>query len=905
MATLDKSNHFLHSVSTRTLEKVLEEGQSSLILNLSRQKLREYPKITNYDLTDTIELDISRNRITDFPKEVCDYVSLERVDFSSNSLKTIALNIVNLKALSVLNLSCNQLSYLPLPLCNLNLKVLNLCNNKLVSLPDDISSLRSLVELDVSCNEITYLPPHIGNLQNLRILNLRKNLLVQIPSEISNLSLVKLDISYNKITRIPPDIRYMHSTLLHFNVQFNPLESPPIKYCSQGMAQIKKLLDVEAGRRKTKLPSFDNTANFQNFNNHFNNLLANSSPPNSGNSNNDLNCFNGFTVTNNNLNEVASSPKISPVSCNTGLGFLTSCLWKTPSAHNNAQICSNVDTIYSETCENNTGENNANKGGGGRPQTDSGYGTDVASLNEMIFPASNCEIFQNQSEVNIRSKIEKDNNNYESNDLAKRISGDSKKKEDSIKDHDSKPLKPIRQTLPLNSTLLAKESNALSFKNDDVDNNANGSVVIQDEFTRELNRQKVQYQLQKRKAEKLRNELFSPNGQTIYNPIEHNNHVTMNGQRESNEYQKSCTDDNPKFCATLLTNGHTTSERVTSEDTLNVDRDDFQYISNNTSNSVNNTLLITNNFVPSNNTYLKDNVDNKLIEIRKDIKSVVPEVNLRKRNSDKNINYNATANNTVAPLARIESFIENSDHVTEAYNINKDTINHILASPFKDIRLLNVKRYNNVNQNTPSSSYSDIISNSLHNKIDLTSTPKSINPHSVTSKINHSPTPLSYKQSKLEREIELIREDRKIIAKLREIIETRLKVVMPEDLTGSLMDGVALCHLVNNIKPHTISSIHVPSKLMPKLTMAKCKRNVDNFILACKQLGIHENDMCRWEDVVLDPKPRLLLKNLIALLNNSSTRLVLFVFDRDHLINLFCAVSLSFTIFYLYYISHR
>uniref|UniRef100_A0A3B3U5E8 Calponin-homology (CH) domain-containing protein n=1 Tax=Poecilia latipinna TaxID=48699 RepID=A0A3B3U5E8_9TELE len=73
---------------------------------------------------------------------------------------------------------------------------------------------------------------------------------------------------------------------------------------------------------------------------------------------------------------------------------------------------------------------------------------------------------------------------------------------------------------------------------------------------------------------------------------------------------------------------------------------------------------------------------------------------------------------------------------------------------------------------------------------------------------------------------------------LRNIIESRLKVVLPEDLGSSLMDGVVLCHLANHIRPRSVASIHVPSPAVPKLSMAKCRRNVENFLDACRKIGV-------------------------------------------------------------------
>ena len=54
-----------------------------------------------------------------------------------------------------------------------------------------------------------------------------------------------------------------------------------------------------------------------------------------------------------------------------------------------------------------------------------------------------------------------------------------------------------------------------------------------------------------------------------------------------------------------------------------------------------------------------------------------------------------------------------------------------------------------------------------------------------------------------------------------QIIEARLKVTLPEDLPSALMDGVVLCHLVNNVRPHAVSSIHVPSPAVVSVKMYK------------------------------------------------------------------------------------
>lgn len=44
-----------------------------------------------------------------------------------------------------------------------------------------------------------------------------------------------------------------------------------------------------------------------------------------------------------------------------------------------------------------------------------------------------------------------------------------------------------------------------------------------------------------------------------------------------------------------------------------------------------------------------------------------------------------------------------------------------------------------------------------------------------------------------------------------QIIETRLKMTLPEDIASALTDGVILCHLANYVRPRSVASIHVPS----------------------------------------------------------------------------------------------
>ncbi|XP_051755645.1 DISP complex protein LRCH3 isoform X2 [Ctenopharyngodon idella] len=88
------------------------------------------------------------------------------------------------------------------------------------------------------------------------------------------------------------------------------------------------------------------------------------------------------------------------------------------------------------------------------------------------------------------------------------------------------------------------------------------------------------------------------------------------------------------------------------------------------------------------------------------------------------------------------------------------------------------------------------------------------------------------------------REERTDVLQLRKTLETRLKISLPEDLGEALSNGTVLCQLANHVRPRSVSIIHIPSPAVPKLSAAKCRLNVENFIAACRRLGVPEDTLC-------------------------------------------------------------
>ncbi|XP_056359326.1 leucine-rich repeat and calponin homology domain-containing protein 4 isoform X2 [Oenanthe melanoleuca] len=228
-------------------ERALEEAEASGTLSLAGRRLRAFPAAAarRWDLSDTTEADLSRNRFGEVPEAACRLVSLEGLSLYHNCLRSVPPAIANLQALAHLDLSRNQLSSLPSCLCLLPLRVLNASNNRLAQLPANLGALSTLRQLDVGCNRLRALPPGLGRLRALRDLSVRRNQLTALPDELSDLPLARLDFSCNRVVAIPRCFRRLRhlQTLLADN---NPLQFPPAQICLKGKVHIFKYLEAEA-----------------------------------------------------------------------------------------------------------------------------------------------------------------------------------------------------------------------------------------------------------------------------------------------------------------------------------------------------------------------------------------------------------------------------------------------------------------------------------------------------------------------------------------------------------------------------------------------------------------------------------------------------------------------------------
>ncbi|XP_075936059.1 E3 ubiquitin-protein ligase LRSAM1 isoform X2 [Anarhichas minor] len=198
------------------------------------------------------------------------------LDISACELSEVpssAFSICKVLQKKVLILHNNELkSFLPKG-CDIStlatLKVLDLHENKLTSLPEDIGKLASLQILNVEKNHLKALPESIGDLRLLQTLSLKSNCLSELPSSVGFLSSLRtLDLSDNNIVQLPKALVYIR-TLESFTLDAAMMSYPPASVCTEGTESIQRFLCTELGEEycppsQYLLPVLENECGKQN-----------------------------------------------------------------------------------------------------------------------------------------------------------------------------------------------------------------------------------------------------------------------------------------------------------------------------------------------------------------------------------------------------------------------------------------------------------------------------------------------------------------------------------------------------------------------------------------------------------------------------------------------------------------
>ncbi|MFK8044406.1 MAG: leucine-rich repeat domain-containing protein [Crocinitomicaceae bacterium] len=121
-----------------------------------------------------VYLDLSKQKLTEFPEEILNFIHLKSLNLSKNKLTVIPQEINELTQLKSINLEKNNLVYFPVGICALGgLEILNLGRNNIGLIPQCIGQLLSLKSFDIWDNPISDLPNNIQHLKSLEVMDLR------------------------------------------------------------------------------------------------------------------------------------------------------------------------------------------------------------------------------------------------------------------------------------------------------------------------------------------------------------------------------------------------------------------------------------------------------------------------------------------------------------------------------------------------------------------------------------------------------------------------------------------------------------------------------------------------------------------------------------------------------------
>ena len=166
-------------------------------------KSSEYPTLEGFPRM-TEELHLAGLNRKSFDRQILRLQSLRILNLSNNQISSLPKELGILQHLQELYLSQNRLektvkwAWLDQVPIKSNLKLLDISNNLLTELPEQIGKLYALVNLKANKNVLSCLPQSLGKLSNLKYLDVSKNNLSYMPGSMRNLQLVLLDVSENE-----------------------------------------------------------------------------------------------------------------------------------------------------------------------------------------------------------------------------------------------------------------------------------------------------------------------------------------------------------------------------------------------------------------------------------------------------------------------------------------------------------------------------------------------------------------------------------------------------------------------------------------------------------------------------------------------------------------------------------
>src|SRR5690554_906894 len=124
---------------------------------------------------DTIyAVDLSKERLTEIPKELEQFRNLRGLKLSKNKLEHLPAFFPLFDQLQFLYLDKNKFNYFPAAIFHLSeLVYLNISRNEMNSIPAGVKNLKKLKYLDVWDNRFTFIDPAFAELQQLQFIDFR------------------------------------------------------------------------------------------------------------------------------------------------------------------------------------------------------------------------------------------------------------------------------------------------------------------------------------------------------------------------------------------------------------------------------------------------------------------------------------------------------------------------------------------------------------------------------------------------------------------------------------------------------------------------------------------------------------------------------------------------------------
>ncbi len=183
------------------------------------------------------ELSLEGKKLIQFPAAILSFKNLHTLNISYNRIDSIPANLFDkCRKLQTLQYAGNGLARLPVTVFHPSLKVLDVSENNLTSIPDAVSKCSQLEELDLHTNQLTAYPSSSFVLKNLKSLILSGNPLTTVGPWVTNQPVLKiLFIDNTKVELLPNEICKMTA------LRFLTIEEDSIKELPTCFCELKKL----------------------------------------------------------------------------------------------------------------------------------------------------------------------------------------------------------------------------------------------------------------------------------------------------------------------------------------------------------------------------------------------------------------------------------------------------------------------------------------------------------------------------------------------------------------------------------------------------------------------------------------------------------------------------------------